>query len=52
MNIFRFLSYFAKNLSVNGDESSISQSSFLKIDSSSMAFETEIYFKTEFRDVS
>ena len=41
MNIFRFLSYFAKNLSVNKDKSSISQNLLLKIYLSTMAFETE-----------
>ena len=41
MNILRFLSYFAKILSVNRVKSSISQNLFLKMYSSSMAFETE-----------
>ena len=41
MNILRFLSYFAKILSVNRVKSSISQNLFLKIYSSSVAFETE-----------
>ena len=41
MNILRFLSYFAKILSVNRVKSSISQNLFWKMYSSSMAFETE-----------
>ena len=41
MNVCSFLSYFAKNLSVNRDKSSISQNLSIKICSSSMAFETE-----------
>ena len=39
MNIFMFLSYFAKNLSVNKDKFSISQNLFSKIYFSSIAFE-------------
>ena len=35
------MAYFAKNLWVNKDKSSISQNLFLKIYSSSLAFETE-----------
>ena len=41
MNILRFLSYFAKILSVNRVKSSILQNLFLKMYASSMAFETE-----------
>ena len=40
MNILRFLSYFAKILSVNRVKSSISQNLFLKMYSFSMVFET------------